>query len=166
MQYDQLRASWTVPAPCEAAAPGAQHAVQLDQFRTLERLPGAISPACYRVGYACPGCDRLHSGLATQGILDWEPLQGMWPVFHDLMIGRENWEPVQSRWVDGLIRGEWPLAGWCTLRRHVVGLWPTQLRAIEPREGGTHFLVCFDCPACQALEVETMDAARLTYGLF
>lgn len=162
MQYDQLLASWIARAPCEDALDGAP--IQLPNFRRLERLPGANVPACYLLEYKCPACQQVHQALSTQDVLDWDPLQGLWPVYHDLMLGREMWAPAHSAWLDRLLRGTWPLQGWCSHRRRITGLWPTSIRTLAAREGHDVFDMCFDCPVCESMEFETVPASRLAYG--
>jgi hypothetical protein len=159
VQYDQLLATWTVTAPCDATQ---TQPVQLGQFRQLSRLLGASVPACYQVRYFCESCQGVHTALATQQILDWEPLQGLWPVYHDFMVGKDSWASSPADWVERLRHGQWPLQGWCSHQRKITGLWPSQLRAVEPASEG--FVVCFECPACEELEYERMAAERLLYG--
>ena len=69
--YDVLRASYRFH--CPSRPDGEMARVPLSSFRRLERLPGAVHPAVYRVEYDCPCGDR-HLGLVSHGDLDYGPL--------------------------------------------------------------------------------------------
>jgi hypothetical protein len=161
MQYDPLLGAWTVSPPCRQ--PAQPTPLVLAAFRHVQRMPGARAPACYQISYECEQCDDLHLALATQTILDWDPLMGLWPVYFDLMTGKDAWGSNHQSWLDNMLRGQWPLQGWCSTHRKATGLHPTLLRAISPGEGDS-YTVCFSCPACQDLEIESMRADRLAYG--
>ena len=47
--------------------------VRLSAFRRIERLPGPLHPAVYRVEFDC-GCGDEHPALLTQSDLDCAPL--------------------------------------------------------------------------------------------
>src|SRR5437660_10998488 len=66
--YDTLTTSYTFNCPIH----GETH-VRLSRFRRLEQLPGAQSPALYRVQFEC-GCGHDHPGLVSHDDLDWAPL--------------------------------------------------------------------------------------------
>ena len=55
------------------ARTGITPSVPLSAFRVLERLPGPLHPAVYRVRFAC-GCGDEHDGLVSHDDLDWAPL--------------------------------------------------------------------------------------------
>ena len=57
--YDVLRASYRFH--CPRRPDGELTRVPLSSFRRLERLPGAVHPAVYRVAYDCP-CGEQHLG--------------------------------------------------------------------------------------------------------
>ena len=60
--YDVLRASYRFHCPNRAE--GECVRVPLSPFRRLERLPGAVHPAVYRVEYDCT-CGSVHLGLVS-----------------------------------------------------------------------------------------------------
>ena len=47
--------------------------MRLSSFREIERLPGAVHPAVYRVAFAC-ACGEEHVALVGHDALDWAPL--------------------------------------------------------------------------------------------
>lgn len=163
MQYDQLLGAWMVSPPCDASPERAP--ITLASFRQLRRIPGASAPACYQIDYVCEACGELHLALTTQTILDWEPLMGVLPTYFDFKLGRESWAGMlaQDAWLDRLLRGSWPMEGWCTRQRKATALHPSLLRQIAPSTE-ERYTVCFACPACQELEFEAMHPERLTYG--
>ena len=65
----------------------APRAVRLSAFRRVERLPGAVHPALYRVAYDC-GCGETHLGLLSHADLDYAPLGDVETEFRNLLTGR------------------------------------------------------------------------------
>ena len=61
--------------------------------RRIERLPGAVHPAVYRVEYDC-ACGVVHPGLLSHSDLDYGPLATV--EFRNLITGRT--EPVGDEW--------------------------------------------------------------------
>ena len=71
--YDVLRASYRFHCPNRAEGELAR--VPLSAFRRIERLPGAVHPAVYRVEYDC-ACGVVHPNCfrtATWTTGRWRP---------------------------------------------------------------------------------------------
>ena len=66
--YDALTASYRLSCPRHGMT-----SVRLSRFRRVDELPGARSPAVFRIVFAC-GCGEEHPGLVSHDDLDLAPL--------------------------------------------------------------------------------------------
>ena len=114
--YDVLRASYRFH--CPRRPDGEMVRVPLSSFRRLERLPGAVHPAVYRVEYDC-SCGDRHLGLVSHDDLDYGPLSTVEVEFRNLLTGRT--EPVGDELAElarcQVQRGNWPWRLYCSPRR-------------------------------------------------
>jgi hypothetical protein len=127
--------------------------VPLSAFRTLDRLPGAVHPAVYRIQFAC-GCGGEHAGLIAHDDLDWAHLgTTIDRTFRNLMTAHDD--PIATELVDlsaGRLRaGEWPWSFFCFLEGRPRPVTPSAFVLIAP--GGRAFGVAVQCPACSSVSV-------------
>jgi len=159
--FDALTASWRVPCPHQPEPVPAT----LHDFRQISRMAGPQSPPAYTVRYRCP-CGDLHQAILTGPALDLHPVLDPLPVYHDLLLGRPDWDPSTraSLWAQSIRRRRWPLQLHCRHRDVPVGGWPSLLRHLEPDDERRvrRMLVTFDCPACQRQEMTHLKASQLT----
>ena len=98
--YDALTARYTFACPARGEA-----RVPLSAFRRVERLPGAMHPAVFRITFAC-ACGGEHVGLAAHDELDWAPLGLDTGSFVNVMTARVETPRVQlgRELLDRLVR--------------------------------------------------------------
>lgn len=160
--YDALHAAWRLRCPRTAQTP----LVDLSQFRRVDRLLGATSPPAYQVAYRCPACAQQHLALLTEAQLDVHPVCDPMPAYHDLQLGRSDWNAggLSVMWAQSVRRRRWPLQLRCLQHERSVGGWPSLLRALEPDVEHTprQLLVHFLCPACDRPETQQMSVQQLT----
>jgi hypothetical protein len=154
--YDALTSTYSFACPH-----GAEARVRLSSFRELERLPGAVRPAVYRVLFVCR-CGEEHQGLVAHDELDWAPLgatgQGR---YRNLLTSQD--ELLADELTDLAVRriqaGEWPWSFFCYLEGRARPVTPSAFALIAP---GDDFLgVVVRCPTCSALSVNLVSSAHL-----
>ena len=136
---------------------GRDAKVPLSSFRQLERLPGAVHPAVYRVVFLC-GCGGDHPGLVAHDDLDWAPLGATAETtFRNLMTSQDN--PLAVELADlaaARIRvGEWPWSFYCFPEGRPRPMTPSALTLIAPGDGSLGIAV--RCPACSAISVNLVS---------
>ena len=146
--YDPLTSTYSFSCPH-----GRDAHVPLSAFSTLERLPGAVHPAVYRIQFACR-CGGEHPGLIAHDDLDWAHLGTTIDfTFRNLMTAHDD--PIATELVDlsaGRIRaGEWPWSFFCFLEGRPRPVTPSAFTSIAP--GGRAFGVAVHCPACSSVSV-------------
>jgi hypothetical protein len=146
--YDPLTSTYSFACPHDRDAQ-----VPLSSFRQLERLPGAVHPAVYRVLFACR-CGDDHPGLVAHDDLDWAPLGASAETsYHDLMTSHDH--PLALELVDlaaARIRaGEWPWSFFCVAEGRPRPMTPSAVTLIAPGERVLGIAV--QCPVCAALSV-------------
>jgi hypothetical protein len=156
--YDTLTTSYTFACPVHGKA-----RVLLSRFRRLEELPGAHSPAVYRVEFDC-GCGSEHPGLVTHDELDWAPL-GLDDAtpYVNLMTSRveglagELGEVAASR----IKAGEWPWSFFCWPEERPRPVYPSAFRLLAPAATGDRvgLLVC--CPVCGRFSINIVSRAHV-----
>jgi len=150
--YDPLTSTYSFSCPH-----GREARVPLSAFRVLERLPGAVHPAVYRVLFACR-CGDQHPGLVSHDDLDWAPLGTAtdW-TFRNLMTSRDDSLAVElADLAAGRIgAGEWPWSFFCFLEGRPRPVTPSAFTLIAP--GGGAFGVAVRCPACSAVSVNLVS---------
>jgi hypothetical protein len=134
--------------------------VPLSSFRSIERLPGATTPAVYKIGFACE-CGGEHDGLVTHAELDWEPLGAADTEFFNVMTSR--FESMAVELLDHAVRsiraGVWPWSFVCYPEDRVVPAFPSAFRLISP--GADAVGVAVRCPACSRTSVNLVTHAHV-----
>jgi hypothetical protein len=145
--YDALTGRFTFACPSRGEA-----RVTLSAFRELERLPGAVHPAVYRVLFAC-ACGEEHDGLVSHDDLDWAPLGLRGGVFFNFMTAQLD--PVETELSDLAVRrlqgGEWPWSFFCYPEDRPRPVFPSSFFLLAPGDGSLGLAV--RCPACQRTSV-------------
>ena len=156
--YDPFTTRYTFACPSHGRA-----RVVLSDFRTVERLPGAVHPAVFRVRFACP-CGGEHDGLVTHDELDWAPLGVGTGAFFDLMTARTA--PVGAELAEmaaGRIgAGEWPWSFFCYPEGRSRPVFPSSFSLLAP--GGRRDAlvgIAVRCPACHGLSVNLVSHAHV-----
>ena len=149
--YDALTGRFTFPCPARGEA-----RVTLSSFRRLERLPGAVHPAVYRVLFAC-ACGEAHDGLVSHDELDWAPLGLQGGVFLNLMTA--HLDSVEDELSDLAARriqaGEWPWSFFCYPEDRPRPVFPSAFFLLAPGDGSLGLAV--RCPACAKTSVNLVS---------
>jgi hypothetical protein len=149
--YDALTGRFTFACPSRGEA-----RVTLSAFRELERLPGAVHPAVYRVLFAC-ACGEEHDGLVSHDDLDWAPLGLRGGVFFNFMTAQLD--PVETELSDLAVRrlqgGEWPWSFFCYPEDRPRPVFPSSFFLLAPGDGSLGLAV--RCPACQRTSVNLVS---------
>ncbi|MFN2627943.1 MAG: hypothetical protein ABR569_04810 [Gaiellaceae bacterium] len=149
--YDALTSRYTFSCPVRG-----ETGVALSAFRRLERLPGAVHPAVYRIRFACP-CGDEHDGLIGHDDLDWAPLGLQDGSYVNLMTSRveplatELGELAASR----IRAGRWPWSFFCYPEERPRPVSPSSFFLLAPGEASLGLAV--RCPACQRLSVNLVS---------
>jgi len=149
--YDALTGRFTFACPSRGEA-----RVALSAFRELERLPGAVHPAVYRVLFAC-ACGEEHEGLVSHDDLDWAPLGLQGGVFFNFMTSKLDDLAVELN--DNAVRklqaGEWPWSFFCFPEDRPRPTFPSSFFLLAPGDGSLGIAV--RCPACQRTSVNLVS---------
>jgi hypothetical protein len=161
LMYDPLRASYRFHCPHQPE--GERTSVPLSAFRRLERLPGAVHPAVYRVEYGCR-CGEDHAGLVSHGELDYGPLGEVEIEFQNLLTGRT--ERVGSEMAElarfELQRGNWPWCLYCAQEARLTPVYPSSLLLVLPHETASDLVgVAMRCPGCSHTTVNLVSPPHL-----
>ncbi len=156
--YDTLTTSYTFSCPVH----GEAH-VLLSRFRRLQELPGAHSPAVYRVEFDC-GCGAEHPGLLTHDELDWAPLGlGDSTPYLNLMTSRV--EPLAIELGElaatHIKAGQWPWSFFCWPEERPRPVFPSSFRLLAPAASGDRVGLLVHCPACGKLSVNLVSRAHV-----
>jgi hypothetical protein len=153
--YDALTSRFTFACPSRGEA-----RVALSGFRKLERLPGAVHPAVYRVLFAC-GCGEEHEGLVSHDELDWAPLGLQGGVFYNFMTAQLD--PLELELSDLAVRhlrgGEWPWTFFCYPEDRPRPVFPSSFFLLAPGDGSLGLAV--RCPACQQTSVNLVSCEHV-----
>jgi hypothetical protein len=151
--YDTLKGRFTFACPSRG-----ETSVTLSAFRVLERLPGAVHPAVYRVRFAC-ACGEEHPGLVSHDELDWAPLGLQDGLFLNLMTSRL--EPVDAEFGDLAARriqaGEWPWSFFCYPEERPRPVFPSSFRLLAPGHPHGSVGVAVRCPSCTKISVNLVS---------
>jgi hypothetical protein len=153
--YDALTSRYTFSCPARG-----ETRVPLSDFRSFDRLPGAVHPAVYQVRFAC-ACGEEHDGLVGHDELDWAPLGLDGGLFLNLMTSKL--EPVATEladlsaaWIGG---GSWPWSFFCYPEARTRPVFPSSFLLLAPgqsrRDEGLGLAV--RCPDCQRLSVNLVS---------
>jgi hypothetical protein len=158
--YDALTTRYTFACP----ARGESH-VCLSSFRELERLPGPVHPAVYRVRFSC-ACGDDHDGLVAHDELDWAPLGLAAGSFLNLMTARL--EPAAAELGDQALRrleaGEWPWSFFCYPEERARPVFPSAFAVLAPGDGSVGIAV--RCPACGRTSVNLVSRPHVDLPFF
>ncbi|SRR6266545_5621168 len=149
--YDALTGQFTFPCPVRGEA-----RVNLSAFRRLERLPGALHPAVFRIRFGC-GCGEEHEGLVSHDELDWAPLGLRSGVFYNVMTARLD--PVEAELSELAVRriggGEWPWTFFCYPEERPRPVFPSSFFLLAP--GDSSLGLAVHCPACERTSVNLVS---------
>jgi hypothetical protein len=151
--YDPLTSRYGFPCPVR----GEAH-VPLSAFRSIERLPGAVHPAVFRVRFGCD-CGEEHDALVTHGELDWAPLglAGGEPAFLNLMTSQL--EPLDAELGElaacRIKSGEWPWSFFCYPEEQARPVFPSSFRVLAAARETVGLGV--RCPSCRRLSVNLVS---------
>jgi hypothetical protein len=158
--YDALTTRYTFACPTR----GESH-VCLSSFRELERLPGPVHPAVYRVRFSC-ACGDDHDGLVAHDELDWAPLGLAAGSFLNLMTARL--EPAAAELGDQALRrleaGEWPWSFFCYPEERARPVFPSAFAVLAPGDGSVGIAV--RCPACGRTSVNLVSRPHVDLPFF
>ena len=158
--YDTLKGRFTFACPSRG-----ETSVTLSAFRVLERLPGAVHPAVYRVRFAC-ACGEEHPGFVSHDELDWAPLGLQGGLFLNLMTSR--FERVDAEFGDLAARriqaGEWPWSFFCYPEEQARPVFPSAFAVLAPGDGSIGIAV--RCPACGRTSVNLVSRPHVDLPFF
>ena len=158
--YDALTTRYTFACPSRG-----ESRVCLSSFRELERLPGPVHPAVYRVRFSCV-CGDDHDGLVAHDELDWAPLGLDAGRFLNLMTARL--EPAAAELGDQALRrleaGEWPWSFFCYPEERARPVFPSAFAVLAPGDGSLGIAV--RCPACGRTSVNLVSRPHVDLPFF
>jgi len=153
--YDGLTGCYTFFCPTREEV-----RVPLSEFRRVERLPGALHPAVFKVTFAC-ACGEDHEGLVTHDELDWAPLGGAEATFLNLMTSRL--ESAAFELLDLAARriqaGEWPWSFFCYPEERPRPVFPSAFRVLAPADESVG--VAVRCPSCSRTTINLVSRAHV-----
>jgi hypothetical protein len=149
--YDGLTGRYTFSCPVKGEV-----SVPLSEFRVLERLPGAMHPAVYKITFAC-GCGEEHEGLVTHDDLDWAPLGGSDVSFLNLMTARLESSTLEllEQAARRISAGTWPWSFFCYPEGRPRPVFPSAFRVLSAGNEGVG--VAVECPACTRTSVNLVS---------
>ena len=153
---DALTGSYAFSCPAHGSVD-----VRLSAFRVIERLPGAVHPAVYRVRFACR-CGDEHLGLVSHDALDWAPLGlDAGGTYLNLMTARRDDLASELLSLASLHigRGEWPWSFYCYLEERPRPITPSSFALLSPGDGLLG--VAVRCPVCGSVSINGVSCAHL-----
>jgi hypothetical protein len=149
--YDGLTGRYTFSCPVKGEV-----RVPLSGFRVLERLPGALHPAVYKITFAC-SCGQEHEGLVTHDELDWAPLGAEDRSFFNLMTSRFDSSSAEllERAALEIKAGAWPWSFFCYPEERPRPVFPSAFRVLSAGDEGVGMAV--ECPACVRTSVNVVS---------
>ena len=158
--YDPLRNRYRF------VCPAAETEVDrpLSALRVVERLPGAVHPAVYRVSYVCAVCSGEHLALLTERDLDCEPVIPREELpYLNVLTGRT--EDAAAELHDGaerhLRRGNWPWTFYCACEHEMRPGYPSHLARLAPAEDGRLVGVAVRCAVCGGHSINLVSQRHL-----
>jgi hypothetical protein len=153
--YDPLKASYRFSCPRRG-----HESVSLSDFRTIERLPGARTPAVFQVVFACP-CGDSHPGLVSDHDLDWAPVGTSFGAFANLMTSKFEEESSDALQIAAqkIKAGSWPWSFYCYAENQIKPASPSSFVALAPSEG--HYGLLVRCLSCQTMSVNLVSQPHL-----
>ncbi len=135
--------------------------VRLSAFRRIERLPGPLHPAVYRVEFDC-GCGDEHPALLTQSDLDCAPLGlDAHETFVNLMTSRTDdlAGELVSIASNRIRAGEWPWSFFCYLEERSRPVTPSSFTLLAA--GGPTVALAVCCPSCGSVSINVVSRAHV-----
>jgi hypothetical protein len=158
--YDGFTGRYTFSCPVRGEV-----RLPLSDFRVLERLPGAVHPAVYKVTFACV-CGEDHEGLVTHDDLDWAPLAGTDTPFLNLMTAQV--EPASEELLDlaatRIRAGEWPWSFFCYPEERPRPVFPSAFRVLSA--GADQVGLAVACPSCSRTSVNVVTRPHVDVPFF
>src|SRR5438105_5794939 len=154
--YDVVKARYEFACPHR----GEAH-VALSSFRRVERLPGAVHPALYRVVFAC-ACGEEHFGLVAHDDLDWAPLgAATQETFLNLMTSEVDAvaDELLALTLSRLRAGEWPWSFFCYPEERPREAYPSAFTLLAAT--GPHVAVAVRCPSCTRTSINLVSPGHL-----
>src|SRR5438876_3729343 len=150
--YDVLRTEYRLSCPVRG-----ETGVTLSAFRQVERLPGAVHPAVYRIVFECP-CGGEHEGLVAHDDLDWAPLGLGTRSFVDLMTSRvaEVGEELAGHAAGRIQAGEWPWSFFCYPEGTPRAVYPSSFFLLAPGNRDAYGLAV-RCPSCSSISINLVS---------
>ncbi len=164
--YDVLRASYRFHCPHRPEDELTR--IGLSSFRSLDRLPGAVHPAVYRVAYDCE-CGQQHLGLVSHTDLDYGPLGMVEVEYRNLLTGRT--EPIGAELAElarcEVQKGNWPWRLYCCREGCIKPVFPSSLAMVLPHERGDELVgVAMVCPSCGEVSINLVSQPHLDVPFF
>lgn len=151
--YDPLTSRYSFPCPVR----GEAH-VPLSAFHSIERLPGAVHPAVFRIRFGCD-CGEEHDGLLTHGELDWAPLGLAAGELEFLNLMTSRLEPLDAELgelaAQRIRTGEWPWSFFCYPEERPRPVFPSSFHLLAAAEETVGIGV--RCPSCGRLSVNLVS---------
>lgn len=153
---DALTGTYRLPCPANGTS-----RVLLSSFRQIERVPGVVHPAVFRVVFDC-SCGRSHVALVGHDALDWAPLGFEEHVpYVNLMTSRR--EDLASELAElataRLGRGAWPWSFFCYLEDAPRPATPSSFRLLAPFPGLV--AVAIDCEHCGSTSINLVTHSHV-----
>jgi hypothetical protein len=160
--YDALRTRYTFACPNRGEV-----GIRLSAFRRVERLPGAVHPALFRISFACP-CGGEHPGLVAHDELDWAPLGLRAGSFVNLMTDRLDNVAAELSDVAArrIAQGEWPWSFFCYPEERPRPIFPSSFFLLAASGRGAPIGVAVRCPACASVSVNLVSAEHVDVPFF
>ncbi len=151
--YDVLTTRYTFSCPV-----WGESRVRLSSFRELERLPGSVHPAVFRVRFAC-GCGEEHPGLVSHDDLDWAPLGRDAGQFLNLMTARieQTGAELSDLAARHIQAGEWPWSFFCYPEERPRPVFPSSFLVLAPGEPSGMVAVAVRCPDCERVSLNLVS---------
>jgi hypothetical protein len=135
--------------------------VRLSSFRRIERLPGAVHPAAYRIEFTC-GCGDDHLALVSQHELDRAPLGlDAGGTFVNLMTARHDDLAIELAEIATarISAGEWPWTFFCYPEDRARPVEPSCFTLLAA--GGAMVAVAVLCPVCGSVSINVVSRTHI-----
>lgn len=153
---DALTGTYRLPCPAVGTS-----RVPLSSFREIQRVPGVVHPAVFRVVFDC-SCGTAHVALLSHAALDWAPLGFDEHVpFLNLMTSRHDdlAEELAARATTSLERGAWPWSFFCYLEDIPRPVTPSSFRLLAPFPGLVAVAVV--CERCGSTSINVVTRSHV-----
>lgn len=156
--YDALAVRYVFNCP-----EGGEARVPVSALRTIERLPGAVSPAVFQVSFLCK-CGDVHNGLISHDDLDWAPISGgaAGMQFLNLMTSGSGdlADELLMIAASKIKAGQWPWVFYCYPEAQQRPAFPSAIHFVSC-DSHRQYGVAVRCPACQATSINIVSQQHL-----